>query len=93
MIRLCLATGWTLEYVESLPITTYRELLAFDRYVEPIGREWEQTATIAALTIAPHVKGRTPKPADFIPVRKPPMSAEEIAAELSKLNLSSNGQS
>ena len=61
MIRLCLATGWSLEYIESLPLTTYRELLAFDRYVEPIGREWEQTGTLAALTIAPHVKGKTPK--------------------------------
>lgn len=85
MIRLCLATGWTLEYVESLPLTTYRELLAFDRYVEPIGRDWEQSAMLAALTIAPHVKGKAPKPADFIPIRKPPMSAAEIAAELSKL--------
>jgi hypothetical protein len=93
MIRLCLATGWTLDYVESLPITTYRELLAFDRYMEPIGRPWEQTATLAALTIAPHVKGRSPKPSDFIPVRKPPMSAEEIAAELSKLKNHADGKS
>jgi hypothetical protein len=93
MIRLCLATGWTLEYVESLPITTYRELLAFDKYMEPIGRQWEQTATLAALTIAPHVKGRSPKPSDFIPVRKPPMSAEEIAAELSKLKNHADGKS
>jgi len=92
MIRLCLATGWTFDYVESLPITTYRELLAFDRYVEPIGRPWEQTATLAALTIAPHVKGRSPKPSDFIPVRKPPMTPEEIAAELSKLRKPTHGE-
>lgn len=92
MIRLCLATGWPLEYVEQLPLTTYRELLAFDRFIEPIGREWEQTGTLAALTIAPHVKGRTPKPDDFIPIRKPPMTAEEIAAELSKLKRPPDGQ-
>lgn len=92
MIRLCLATGWPLEYVEQLPLTTYRELLAFDRFIEPIGREWEQTGTLAALTIAPHVRGRTPKPEDFIPIRKPPMTAEEIAAELSKLNKPPDGQ-
>ena len=92
MIRLCLATGWSLEYIESLPLTTYKELLAFDRYVEPIGRAWEQTATLAALTIAPHVKGRAPKPADFIPVRKPPMTAHEIAAELSKLKPQTHGK-
>lgn len=92
MIRLCLATGWTLDYVESLPVTVYRELLAFDRYFEPIGRSWEQTATIAALTIAPHVKGRTPKPEDFIPIRKPPMTAEQIAAELGKLTQQPNAK-
>ena len=91
MIRLCLATGWTLEYVEQLPLTTYRELLAFDRYFEPIGRAWEQTGTLAALTIAPHVRGKAPKPGDFIPVRKPPMTAAEIAAELSKLTQKTNG--
>ncbi len=92
MIRLCLATGWSLEYVEGLPLTTYRELLAFDRFFEPIGRQWEQTGTLAALTIAPHVRGRTPKPQDFIPIRKPPMTAEEIAAELSKLKPQTDGE-
>lgn len=92
MIRLCLATGWTLEYVEQLPLTTYRELLAFDRFFEPIGRTWEQTGTLAALAIAPHVRGRTPKPQDFIPIRKPPMTAEEIAAELSKLKPKTDGE-
>lgn len=92
MIRLAIATGWSLEYIESLPLPTYKELLAFDRYVEPIGRSWEQTGTLAALTIAPHVRGKTPKPSDFIPVRKPPMTAEEIAAELSKLTPQSHGQ-
>lgn len=92
MIRLSLATGWTLEYIESLPLTTYREFLAFDRYVEPIGRNWEQTGTLAALVIAPHVRGRTPKPSDFIPVRKPPMTADEIAAELLKLKPPADGQ-
>lgn len=92
MIRLALATGWTLEHIESLPVTAYRELLAFDRYVEPIGRSWEQTGTLAALSIAPHVKGKTPKPGDFIPVRKPPMSGAEISAELAKLKQPHNGK-
>jgi hypothetical protein len=44
------------------------------------------------LAIAPHVRGRTPKPQDFIPIRKPPMTAEEIAAELSKLKPQTNGE-
>jgi hypothetical protein len=84
---LVLATGWTWEYILSMPVTVLREWMAFDRYFEPIGREWQQTGVLAALTIAPHVKGRHPKAEDFIPIRKPPMSAEEIAAELGKLQL------
>jgi hypothetical protein len=60
--------------------------------VEPFGREWQQIGTLAALTIAPHVKGRTPKPEDFMPIRRPPMSGEEIAAELSKLKPPTHGQ-
>jgi hypothetical protein len=92
MIRLALATGWTLEHIESLAVTAYRELLAFDRYVEPIGRSWEQTGTLAALSIAPHVKEKTPKPGDFIPVRRPPMSGAEIAAELAKLKQPHDGK-
>jgi hypothetical protein len=66
--------------------------MAFDRYVEPFGREWQQTGTLAALTIAPHVKGKTPKPEDFMPIRRTPMTGEEIAAELAKLKPPSHGQ-
>jgi hypothetical protein len=89
---LALATGWTWEYINALPVTLLREWMAFDRYVEPFGREWEQTGTLAALTIAPHVKGRTPKPEDFMPIRRPPMTGAEIAAELGKLKPQNNGQ-
>lgn len=69
-----------------MPVTLLREWMAFDRYIEPFGREWQQTGMLAALTIAPHVKGRTPKPEDFMPIQRPPMTGDEIAAELSKLN-------
>jgi hypothetical protein len=73
-------------------VTLLREWMAFDRYVEPFGREWQQTGTLAALTIAPHVKGKTPKPEDFMPIRRTPMTGEEIAAELAKLKPPSHGQ-
>jgi hypothetical protein len=75
-----------------MPVTLLREWMAFDRYVEPFGREWQQTGTLAALTIAPHVKGKTPKPEDFMPIRRTPMTGEEIAAELAKLKPPSHGQ-
>jgi hypothetical protein len=75
-----------------MPVTLLREWMAFDRHVEPFGREWEQAGMLAALTIAPHVKGRTPKPEDFMPIRRPPMTGAEIAAELGKLKPQHNGQ-
>lgn len=74
------------ELGERMLVDEFREWMAFDRYLEPFGREWEQTGTLAALAIAPHVKGRTPKPEDFMPIARTPMTAAEIAAELSKLN-------
>lgn len=75
-----------------MPITLLREWMAFDRYIEPFGREWQQTGMLAALTIAPHVKGRTPKPEDFMPIQRLPMTGDEIAAELSKLKRLHNGE-
>ena len=85
MFRLALATGWTWEYILGLPVSLLREWIAFDKYIEPFGREWEQTGVLAALSIAPHVRGRTPKAEDFMPIKRPPMTAQEIAAELAKL--------
>lgn len=45
--------------------------MAYHTYFEPIGGEWEQTATLAAAMLAPYCrKGQTPDPEDFIPVSK-----------------------
>jgi hypothetical protein len=87
VMRLALALGMTKrELCERMDVAELREWMAFDRYIEPFGREWQQTGVLAALTIAPHVKGRTPKPEDFMPIQRPPMTAEDIAAELGKLS-------
>ena len=87
MFRLALATGWSWEYVNAMPVTLLREWMAFDRYVEPFGREWQQIGTLAALTIAPHVKSRTPKPEDFMPSarKKDWQTEEEMKEELRKI--------
>ncbi|NBX72988.1 MAG: hypothetical protein EBQ89_01680 [Alphaproteobacteria bacterium] len=74
------------ELGERMDVAEYRQWLALHRYVNPLGGEWRQTARIVAATLAPYCgKGRTPKEDDFMPTEKPPMSAEQIAAELSKL--------
>lgn len=80
-----LATGWSWEYVNALSVTLLREFMAFDRYVEPFGREWHQSGLLAAAIMAPYSKGRPPKPEEFMPIQKPAMTGDEIAAELAKL--------
>jgi len=74
------------ELGQRMDVAEYRRWLAFHRYVNPLGGEWRQSARITAAVLAPHCgKGRPPKEDDFIPIEKPPMTADEIAAELSKL--------
>lgn len=87
MFRLTLATGWTWEYVNSLPVSLLREFMAFDRFIEPFGREWQQSGMLAAAMIAPHVRGKPPRPDEFMPIQRLSMTADEIAAELAKLRV------
>jgi hypothetical protein len=49
----------------------FAELLAYDRYIEPIGGHWRQAATIAATVAAGYTtKGKRPQVEDFIPTLK-----------------------
>lgn len=74
------------ELRQRMDVVEYRQWLAFHRFVNPLGGEWRQTARIVAATLAPHCgKGRPPREEDFMPIQKVPMTAAEIAAELSKL--------
>lgn len=70
-----------------MDVAEYRQWLALHLYVNPIGGEWRQTARMIAATLAPHSeRGRPPQEDDFMPTKKPPMTAGQIAAELAKLN-------
>lgn len=74
------------ELGQRMDVAEYRQWLAFHRFVNPLGGEWRQTGRIVAAVLAPYCsRGRPPREDDFIPIQKPPMSAEQIAAELSKL--------
>jgi hypothetical protein len=75
------------ELGQRMDVAEYRQWLAFHRYVNPLGGEWRQTARLVAATLAPHCgKRRPPREEDFMPIDKPPMTAEQIAAELGKLS-------
>jgi len=74
------------ELGQRMDVAEYRRWLAFHRFVNPLGGEWRQAARIVAATLAPHCgRGKSPREEDFMPIERPPMTAEQIAAELSKL--------
>lgn len=74
------------ELGERMDVAEYKQWLALHRFVNPLGGEWRRTAKLTAAVLAPHCgRGRTPREDDFMPIEKPPMTAAEIAAELSKL--------
>jgi hypothetical protein len=72
------------ELGQRMDVAEYRQWMAFHRFVNPLGGEWRQTARLTSAVLAPHTK-RVPKEEDFMPIERSPMSAAEIAAELSKL--------
>ena len=89
MFRLAGHLGKTLRELGDMELDEFREWWAYCRYIEPFGRDWHQTGTLAAAAVAPYCsRGRTPKPEDFIPIETPPQTAEEMAAELAKLRRS-----
>lgn len=71
-MRLAGHLGMTLgELFERMDSREFSRWLALHTYFEPIGGQWEQTATLAAAVLAPYCKrGQTPDPQDFIPIQK-----------------------
>lgn len=71
-MRLAGHLGMTLgELFERMDSREFSRWLAMHTYFEPIGGQWEQTATLAAAVLAPYCKrGQTPDPQDFIPIQK-----------------------
>jgi len=67
-----------------------RELSEWMAYVSffrgPIDDEWHQAGLIATASLAPHCRrGETPKPSDFIPVKKPRQHSTQITETLENL--------
>jgi len=71
-MRLAGHLGMTLgELFERMDSREFSRWIAFHTYYEPLGGEWEQTATLAAAILAPYCKrGQTPDPDEFVPTKK-----------------------
>ena len=79
--------GRTVEELgRTMSVDEFKGWLAMHRYVSPLDLGgWRQTGRIVAATLAPYSRGRPPKEEDFMPIERPAMTAEQIAAELGKL--------
>ena len=86
-MRLAGHLGITLEAV--LTQMSSREFgywLAYHRYYEPVGGEWDRMGLVVSASLAPYCsRGNAPKPKDFIPVLKPPQHRLQMLGELQKL--------
>lgn len=87
-MRLAGHLGMTLEAVlTQMSSREFSYWLAYHRYYEPIGGEWDRAGLVASAALAPYCpRGSTPKPKDFIPVLKPPQHRLQMLEELEKLD-------
>lgn len=68
------------------------EWIAYDKYFEPIGDAWLQTAFTTSAVISTVAGRRAPKPQDLVPVDKRcPMHPSQIEAELRRMHADMNG--
>ena len=64
----------------------FSEWKAFNRYFEPFGDEWRQTALTILACLAPYMKRQSnTKVTDFMPVAEIPQTPDEVAAQISKM--------
>lgn len=87
-MRLAGHLGMTLgELFTRMDSREFSQWIAFHTYYEPLGGEWQQTATLASAILAPYCKrGQTPDPEDFVPIKKkPPQHKSQIEETLRRM--------
>ena len=87
-MRLAGHLGMTLgELFQRMDSREFSMWMAFHTYYEPLGGEWQQTATLAAAVLAPYCRrGSTPDPEDFIPIhKKKPQHKSQISDVLKQM--------
>ena len=61
------------------------EWMAYTRYYKALPDDWQQVGLIASSVLAPYSKDRAPKPADFVPLEKPPNHPQQDLDALMEL--------
>jgi len=87
LFRLAAQLGMTVaQLCEQMSSTELSEWMAVHRYFMPLQDSWHQTGVLASSMLAPYAgKGKTPKPADFIPVDSPPQHPVQMLEQLAEL--------
>lgn len=87
MFRLAAHLGMTVgELSLRMDSREFTEWKAFNRYFEPFGDGWRQTALLIVAILAPYSRrGQFPKPESFMPVAPLPQTPEEAAEEIRRM--------
>lgn len=84
----------TLAEIDALSGEEFAYWLAYSRYFQPLDNSWLQAGIVASAALAPYSKrGHAPKPADFVPIEKPPQHHTHIRDTLARIKADLEGRS
>lgn len=76
----------TLAEIDTMSGEEFGYWLAYSRYFQPFDNSWAQTGIIVSQLLRPYCKnGNAPKPADFVPIEKPPQHRTQIRDTLARI--------
>jgi hypothetical protein len=67
-----------------MSVAEFRLWRAFDRHLEPFGREWQQIWRLIAV-LAKKPDGSVPREDECTPLIPPPLTREELEAKLARV--------
>lgn len=87
LFRLAATLGWSVSKIcRDMDSRELSEWMAVHRYFMPLPDPWQQTGVLASAVIAPHMpRGKHAKPADFVPIERPPQHQSQIDEQLRAL--------
>lgn len=94
LFRLAGHLGKTVRQIcEEMDSRELTEWIIYDRYFEPLGNQWRQSALMAAASVAPYCKGRPPTVEELMPIDPhAPQHHTQITATLKRLQADLDGE-
>jgi len=78
---------------DTMSSTELSEWMAVHRFFVPLPDAWHQTGVLAAAMVAPYAKqSQAPKPAELVPIEKPPQHELQLTAAIEELRRQLHGE-